>query len=115
MGTPGSPPGDLYIEVKIIENDRYYRKGADIYGNVKISLKDALSGGNISFEGFDGNINLFIPPGTQSGDEIRIPGAGVVTTKSKGDFVARVAVSLPKIISPRGQKLLEELYDELKL
>jgi len=112
MGSPGKPPGDLYVTVKIAENNRYSRKGADIYGSVEISLKQAISGGNTSFEGLGGSINLFVPPGTQPGDEVRVPGFGVGT---KGDFVACIKVSLPKIVSPRGQKLLDELYDELKL
>lgn len=116
MGTPGHPPGDLYVEVKIKEGGQFRREGMDLHCNVKITLKQAILGGPVSFTGLNGsNVELSILPGTQPGDEIRVIGHGVESAinKTRGDIVAHVTVALPKVLSPRAKKLLEEFYDDL--
>lgn len=115
MGTPGHPPGDLYIEIEIKNDGKFRRDGINIHCDVKITIQQAIMGGVIPFDGPSGHVELNIPPGTQPGDEIVIDGLGVSGVKSqlKGNFIAHVMVSIPKIISPRGKKLLDELLDEL--
>jgi molecular chaperone DnaJ len=114
MGTPGHPPGDLYIEIEIKNDGKFRRDGINIHCDVKITLQQAIMGGTIPFDGPSGHVELSIPPGTQPGDEITIAGLGVSGVKSqlKGSFIAHVMVSIPRITSQRGQKLLDELLSE---
>lgn len=112
-GNPGHPPGDLYISVRITDDGKFRRNGMDIHCNVKVTLKQAILGGYISINGpDDSNVDVKIPPGTQPGDEVKISGAGVKGAHLRGDFVVHVTVDLPKVLSPRGEKLLDELFND---
>jgi molecular chaperone DnaJ len=88
----------------------------DVHCEVRITLRQAILGGNVAFSGPYGNhIEMQIPPGTQPGDIIAVAGAGVRGTMSKthGDVKARITVALPKTLSPRSKRLLEELCEDL--
>lgn len=116
MGTPGHPPGDLYVSIRVESGGSYRREGMDVHCVVRVTMKHAILGGRTVFDGPDGSpVELDVPPGSQPGDVVTVPGAGVVgaLSKTRGDLKVHVDVSLPKKLSPRGKKLLEELYDEM--
>lgn len=116
MGTPGHPPGDLYININISVSKDFRREGSDIHVTKSISLKHAILGGLICIEGPDGSVKEFeVPPGTQSEDILCIKGEGVTGPIGgiSGDLIVHVHVQLPKVLSARGKKLLEEFSEEL--
>jgi molecular chaperone DnaJ len=116
QGTPGHPPGNLFINVKISANKLFWRDGNDLHTSKKISLHDAIIGGSLAFPGPDGHgISVKIPPGTQPGELLRVAGQGITGPLSKvsGDLVVHVEVALPKVMSPRAKKLLEEFLNEV--
>ena len=116
QGTPGHPPGNLFCNIKVATNKLFWRDGNDIHTTKRISLKHAICGGPITFAGANGLVvSLQIPPGTQPGDVVNVQGSGVTGALSKvaGDLIVHVEVLLPKNISPRAKKLLDELMDEL--
>ena len=116
QGTPGHPPGNLFINIKIAANKLFWRDGNNIHTNRLVSLQDAIVGGALVFLGPDGhNVSIKIPPGTQPGGLLYVTGQGVISPISKvsGDLVVHVEVELPKAVSPRAKKLLEELMDEI--
>jgi molecular chaperone DnaJ len=116
QGTPGHPPGNLFINIKVASNKLFWRDGNDLHTSKRISLHDAIIGGSLVFPGPDGhNISVKIPPGTQPGELLRMAGQGVTGPLSKisGDLVVHVDVALPKTLSPRAKKLLEEFMGEV--
>jgi molecular chaperone DnaJ len=116
MGVPGHPPGDLYVSVKVRTGRDFWREGQDMHTTRPVSMRHAILGGPIHIEGPDGRVcEVAVPPGTQPGDIVKVPGGGVTGALggAQGDLVVHVAVQLPKTLSARARKLLEELSEEL--
>lgn len=116
QGSPGHPPGSLFITIKIAASKLFWRDGNDLHTTKRISIKHAILGGPMVFSGPDGQeINMQVPPGTQAGSLVRMTGGGVTGPLSKigGDLVVHVEVTLPKMLSNRAKKLLEEFMEEL--
>ena len=118
MGTPGHPPGDLYISVKIKARPGgdFWREGPDVHSNRRVSMRHAILGGSVCIEGPDGTVReVEVPPGSQPGDVVRVRGGGVASPLggNPGDLVVHVVVQLPKVLSVRGRKLLDELSEEM--
>ena len=118
IGTPGHPPGDLFVTISVQTDGKFTRSGMNISCSTSITMKQAIVGCNTTFDGPEGSpICLRVPPGTQPGDIITLPGAGIVgaLSKTRGDLKVCINVSLPKKLSPRGEKLLEELEAECQV
>jgi len=116
-GDQGAPPGDLYVFIDVKPHERFQREGDDIVIFEEISFPLAALGGKIKVQGLEGDVEISIPPGSQSGDEVRIRGGGLASVrhaKRRGDEVVRLAVRVPKKLSKRQRKLIEELMDEEK-
>jgi molecular chaperone DnaJ len=116
QGTPGHPPGNLFINIKVAASKLFWREGTDLHTSKRISLRHAILGGPMVFNGPDGHeIHMQIPPGTQPGDQVRMQGQGVSgpLSKNSGDLIVHVEVMLPRSINQRAKKLLDELMDEL--
>ena len=115
QGCPGTPPGDLFIELIITNNPNFTREGVDLHTTVEISLNKAVLGGDHSLLGPDGqSMSVTIVPGTQPGDTIVVHGRGVVSKVGgrQGNLIIHLKVKLPKTLTPRAKKLLEELAAE---
>lgn len=120
MGTPGSPPGDLFIIVNIKQSASHKRENRDIIITHKINLKLAILGGHSSVSLFEGtNFDIEIPPGSQSGDEIIKQGFGTRSLfdskQPPGDLRIKLEVITPKGLSNRAKKLLEEFAEEIEI
>ncbi|MES2965238.1 MAG: molecular chaperone DnaJ [Bdellovibrionota bacterium] len=97
-GHRGGPPGDLYVEIRVEEHDVFQRHGLDLLGPLKISYIQALLGADIETETLDGKETLSIPPGTNSGDRLRIEKKGVPSLRGagRGSLYFEVDVEVPK-------------------
>ena len=116
QGSPGTPPGNLFVTIKVATNNMFWRDGLDVHTNKKISLKQAILGGSVVFVGINGSeVNMQVPPGTQPGDLIICEGIGVSgpLSKTSGNLVIHIEVVLPKVMTNRAKKLLEDLFSEL--
>ncbi len=76
-GTMGAPAGDLYIIVRTGEHPLFQRNGDDIHLTVPISVTEAALGSKVEVPTIDGRALLRIPPGTQSGQKLRLRDKGV--------------------------------------
>ena len=76
-GEPGGRPGDLYVEVRIEEDGRFRREGEDLVTVVDLAATKAMLGAAISVETLEGHREVEVPPGTQPGSEIALPGLGL--------------------------------------
>jgi molecular chaperone DnaJ len=107
-------PGDLYLGIRIEENDHFIRRGNDLYTPADIDIVTAIVGGKIIVPTLDykneklTEKELTIPPGTQPGTEFRIKNRGVsyLRGKGKGDQYVIVNIDIPKEISDEQKKIL---------
>ena len=110
-GVRNAASGDLYIFVHMKRHGIYAREGTTLIAECPVSFTAAALGGSISLPGVDGaKIDIKIPPGIQSGEQLRQRGAGmsVLNGRGRGDLVARVLVETPRRMSAKQKKLLEE-------
>jgi len=110
-GLRGAPPGDLYIFLHVARHAIFEREGTTLFARAPISFTAASLGGEIAIPGPDGELHTIrIPPGTQSGRELRQRGAGmpVLQGRGRGDLVVRIEVETPTKLTQRQRELLEE-------
>jgi molecular chaperone DnaJ len=110
-GIRGAASGDLYLFVHMKRHAIYAREGTTLIAECPVSFTTAALGGSISLPGIDGNpVELKIPAGLQSGEQLRHRGAGmtVLNGRGRGDLVARILVETPTRMSKEQKKLLEE-------
>ena len=110
-GVRGAANGDLYLFVHMKRHPIYAREGTTLVADCPVSFTTAALGGAISLPGVDGDkVDIKIPPGIQSGEQLRHRGAGmsVLNGRGRGDLVARILVETPTRLSKEQKKLLEE-------
>jgi len=110
-GMRGGPPGDLYVFVHVKRHSLFQRDGTTLFAHCPLSFTTAALGGTIEVPGLDRQRHeMRIPPGIQSGKQIRLRGAGmpVLNGRGHGDLVIEIAVETPTRLSGRQRELLEE-------
>ncbi len=111
-GTSGGGTGDLYVIIRTGEHPIFRRDGDDITLTVPVSATEAALGAKIEVPTVDGRALLKIPPGTQSGQKLRLREKGVPSaTKdgARGDEIVEVKITVPKPRDERTKELLREL------
>ena len=111
-GPQGGPAGDLYVIIRIGEHPVFRRDGDDIYLTVPVNATEAALGAKIEVPTIDGRALLKIPPGTQSGQKLRLREKGVPSaTKEgvRGDEIVEITVTVPMPRDERTKELLREL------
>jgi molecular chaperone DnaJ len=115
-GELGGPPGDLYVHVNVEEDERFQRHGNDILTETAINVAQAALGATVTVPTLEGEHELKIPAGTQTGKIFRIRHAGmphVNHSDRRGDQLVAVKVATPTNLSAKQKKLLEELAESL--
>jgi molecular chaperone DnaJ len=112
----GGEAGDLYVMVHVQDDPRFVREGFDIYTEKHISYPQAALGADVAVDTLDGEKTIKVPEGTQSGQRIRLKGLGVPYLQRSGraDHYVQIIVDIPKKVSRKARKLLEELSGELE-
>src|SRR5438034_1145735 len=114
-GAHGGQPGDLYVIIRTESHPIFRREGDDIYVTVPVTATEAALGAKIEVPTIDGRALLKVPPGTQSGQKLRLREKGVPSaTKegARGDEIVKVKVTVPM---PRDEKTKELLRELAKL
>ena len=110
-GPRGGPPGDLYVAVSVAEHPELLRRGTELYHELPVTFAQAALGATLQVPTIDGSADLPVPPGTQSGTELKLRGKGVPRLRGggAGDLHVIVTVVVPGKVSRRERELLEEL------
>lgn len=111
-GTHGAPPGDLYFITEVKPHPYFERRGDDLYTRVPITVTEAALGAKIEVPTLDGRSLLRVPPGTSSGQKLRLREKGVPSARrsgKRGDLYVELQVVVPKPIDERVRNLLREL------
>jgi DnaJ-class molecular chaperone len=110
---PNGQPGDLYIKVHVEQHATITREGSTLLTTLPIKLTDALLGATYQVATLDGTTDVTIPAGINHGDKLRIKEKGVPDgDSSRGDFMVKVSIQMPKKLSKQARKLLEELQKD---
>jgi molecular chaperone DnaJ len=113
-GVRGSAAGDLYLFVHMKRHAIFSREGTTLVAEAPISFTTAALGGAISLPGFDGHkVEIKIPAGIQSGEQLRHRGAGmsVLNGRGRGDLMTRILVETPTKLSKEQKAILEQFRE----
>jgi molecular chaperone DnaJ len=110
-GVRGGPPGDLYLIVRVEPDAIFTRNGDTIYVTVPVTITEAALGAKIEVPTIDGRAQLKIPPGTQTGQKLRLREKGVAPASGegpRGDQIVEVRIVVPKVQDERSKEILRE-------
>jgi molecular chaperone DnaJ len=111
-GFRGAKSGDLYVHLHVEADERFKRVGDNILYELPVKLTDAILGARLKVPTLDGEKEIEIPPGTEESSELRLKGLGIGDFH-RGDQIVKVKIKMPKKLSPKAKKLLEELAKEV--
>lgn len=109
-GRFGGPGGDLYLTVQVERHPFFGRRGDNITCQIPVTVTEAALGTRIEVPTIDGKAMLKIPPGTQSGQKMRMRSRGIQSPKNgqRGDQLVEVKIVLPPIRDERSKEILRE-------
>jgi curved DNA-binding protein len=111
-GQGGGPTGDLYLTVRLQSDDVYRREGANLYADVPVAPWEALDGAKVDLKSLDGTVTLTIPPGTKSGDRLRLRNLGLRREDgTRGDLYASIRYALPETLTEEQKQALKALKE----
>ena len=115
QGSPGigsGKAGDLYLEIEFKAHSFYRVEGHDVYLDLPVSPWEAALGASIKVPTPDGQVDLKIPPGTASGNKLRLKARGI-PGKPAGDFYVVAQITLPKADTDKAKELYRKMQQEL--
>ncbi len=112
--TTNGPPGDLILTVRVAPHSHFRREGLDLLLDLPLSIAEATLGTKVSVPTVNGRAEVTVPPGTPSGQRLRLRGQGVKTEDGRqGDLYVLTRIITPRELSPEDRKLLEDLGKRL--
>jgi len=111
-GLNGGLAGDLYVIVRTGTHPVFTRVGDDIQLTVPVNVPEASLGAKVDVPTIDGRAHLKIPPGTQSGQKLRMRQRGVENAQNpgqRGDQIVTVEVVVPALNDERSREIMREL------
>lgn len=110
-GAHGGPAGDLFILTDVEAHPFFERKGDNFYVKVPVTVSEAALGAKVEVPTIDGPTTIRIPPGTQSGQKLRIRGKGAPSLRAsqRGDQFVEVEIKVPRVADERSKEILREL------
>ena len=110
--------GDLYVFVRVAADPKFKRAGSDILYTASIPLTTALLGGEVRVPTLDGEVNVKVATGTNTGDRMTLSGMGMKKLGTGrrdgfGDLKVEFRVNMPKYLSANQRTIIELLADEM--
>ncbi len=97
-GQHGGKPGNLIVTVRVEEHAQFKRTGDNLEVDVPVDWRSAFVGAEVDVPTITGAKKLLVPPGSQTGTQLSIAGAGMPSQKRLGDFgdlIVRLTVTAP--------------------
>ncbi len=112
-GAGGGPPGDLYLRVRLASHPDFRVAGGDLYYDLDLAPWEAALGAKVSVPTLTGPLSIKIPPGTQTGQRLRVRARGLPgRDNEKGDLYVVPRIQMPPKIGDREKDLWEQLARE---
>jgi molecular chaperone DnaJ len=114
-GESGAPNGDLYVQVRVREDARFVRDGADLVTVLDVPAPWAALGREFEVPTVEGTATIEVPAGTQPGAMLTLRGEGLPTLRSRrrGDVRVVVNVVIPRKLDKEQRALVQQLADSL--
>jgi molecular chaperone DnaJ len=114
-GQSGAASGDLYVEVVVAEDERFERHGQDLVSMVEVPATRAMLGGTVTVPTLDGERDVEVPAGAQTGERIVLKGIGLPSLRSgrRGDQHVLVNVFVPTRLNKDQRELAKQLDESL--
>ena len=110
-GPRGGGAGDLYVHLRVRPHERFARDGYDLVDELRVPLTMAALGAHVPYETLDGDEELTLAPGTQTGKVFRLRQRGVphVDGRGRGDLLVQIVVETPTDLDDAQEALLRQL------
>ncbi len=117
-GMNGAPAGDLIATVRIEPHEFFERDGDHLHARANITMAQAALGAEITIPGIleDEVVSVKVPAGCQPGQTLRIKGSGFPQFRrnnKRGDMLVHINVVIPRKLSRKAKKLIEELGEDI--
>ena len=115
-GEPGSPAGDLFIEITVRHHPVFRRDDDDISVEVPLTFGEAALGSRIEVPTIDGVAVMTIPPGTQSGQKFKLTGKGFPSPKTgtRGNQYVSIKIAVPKDLSGKAKDAIRDIEESYR-
>lgn len=112
-GGPGVPPGDLFVQVRVAAHESLERDGDDLVHHLKITMVQAATGGKSPVMTLEGEEEVEIQPGVQSGEVIVMKGRGMPSLRGRrrGDLRVIIDILIPRNLTPEQKEMLRDFED----
>jgi DnaJ-class molecular chaperone len=106
----GQNGGDLYVRVRLRPHPYFRREGQDLLVDVPISISEAILGAKVDVPTIDGLITLTVPPGSSSGQRLRLRGKGLPSLGGgeRGDQYVELKIVVPRTIDEESRQLISK-------
>jgi molecular chaperone DnaJ len=110
-GHHGGPDGDLIITIHVAAHKVFRRNGQDLEMALPVTYAEAALGAKIEIPTLEGSSLFKIPPGTASGQKLRLKGKGIVNPKTRenGDLYVEIKIIPPSTKDLKVRELLKEI------
>jgi molecular chaperone DnaJ len=114
-GEAGARAGDLYVGVRVEDDERFRREGTDLVSVIEISATEAMLGTRIAVPTLDGEREIEVEPGAQPGDRVVLRSLGLPDLRGahRGDQHVFVNVIVPANLSEEQRELAQRLGETL--
>jgi len=108
---------DLIITVTVDPHPYFTRDGRNLSVEVPITVPEAILGARVDVPTLDGFKTLTIPPGSSSGQKLRLKGQGVPASKGhpEGDLYVVLKVVVPRKVDDESRRLIEQFAERQPL
>jgi molecular chaperone DnaJ len=110
-GSPGAPPGDLYVVVHVQPHPSFQREGDDLFVEAPVPYPVMALGGALQIDTPGGTIDVNVSAGSPSGTVLtyRQKGMPNVAGRGRGALHVRLVVAVPRKLSKEQKKLVDQL------
>jgi molecular chaperone DnaJ len=115
-GEAGAPAGDLYVEVRVAEDERFEREGSDLISTISIPATEAMLGTTVTVPTLDGSEEIEVEPGTQPNTEKVLRGLGLprLDSRRRGNQRVILDVFVPTNLSDEQREIAERLDETIE-
>jgi molecular chaperone DnaJ len=113
-GIRGAASGDLIVTVRIAPHDRFERRGNDLHMALPLTFTQAALGATKQIEGLLGAVTVDVPAGSQTGDRVKVTGAGMprIGSEACGNLFCHIEVVVPRKLTSKQKELISALSAE---